>query len=92
MTVNKIIFLTLLASALSTGCHRNHASPKETQVVYETPPPPEGTEKYCWQEPKVVNEKNGPGVDEQGHWYHPPYNAVREVKMGRWVPCAKGVN
>jgi len=92
MTFNKLTFLILICSTLSVGCHRNRAPITQTEVVYETPPPPEGTEKYCWQEPKVVIEKNGPGVDEQGHWYHPPYNAVREVKMGRWVPCSKGTN
>jgi hypothetical protein len=47
----------------------------------------EGTEDYCWDEPKVKEEKNGPGVDQEGHWYHAPHVAVREVKMGRWKPC-----
>ena len=50
---------------------------------------PEGTEEVCWEEPKVIQEKNGPGVDPEGHWYHAPHTAIREVKMGRWKPCAQ---
>ena len=90
MTFSKLAFLILFSAAFSVGCHRDHSSlPADEYVVYEQPSAPEGTEKYCWQEPKVTNEKNGPGVDEDGHWYHPSYNAVREVKMGKWVPCSK---
>ena len=90
MTFRNLIFLIFTCSFFTVGCHRNHAAtPVQENVVYERPPVPEGTEKYCWQEPQVTAEKNGPGVDEQGHWYHPSYNAIREVKMGRWVPCYK---
>lgn len=88
MNFGKLTFLILVCSALSVGCHRPRAGYSDPQVVYETPPVPEGTEKYCWQEPKVTHEKNGPGIDEQGHFYHPSYTATREVKMGHWVPCS----
>ena len=48
---------------------------------------PSGTVRYCWEEPIVDFEANGPGVDIEGHFYHPSYLAVREVRQGRWRPC-----
>jgi hypothetical protein len=83
-TVLKI--LSALAILVILGCARRSSQPV---VVVEQPSPPEGAKQMCWEEPKVAIEKQGPGVDEQGHWYHPSYDAVREVKMGRWVPCSK---
>jgi hypothetical protein len=92
MRFTKSLILTALGLSVFAGCQRAPQPNYTENVVVERPQVPEGTEKYCWQEPKVVNEKNGPGLDEQGHWYHPPYTAVREVKMGRWVPCNEAVN
>ena len=51
---------------------------------------PPGVVRYCWEEPMVEFEPNGPGVDVDGHWYHPFYLAVREVRSGRWRPCSAG--
>ncbi|MBP9839213.1 MAG: hypothetical protein KBC84_10955 [Proteobacteria bacterium] len=50
---------------------------------------PAGVVRYCWEEPMVEYQPNGPGVDEEGKWYHPSYLAVREVRQGRWRPCEK---
>lgn len=64
----------------------NAPIPAPMYVGRETVPPP-GTARHCWVEPKVDYEQMGPGLNVEGHWYHPSYAAVREVKMGRWVPC-----
>lgn len=48
---------------------------------------PAGVVRYCWEEPMVEFEPNGPGVDAGGKWYNPYYLAVREVRMGKWRPC-----
>jgi hypothetical protein len=75
----------------STGCVRRsaakRASSNPSPIVVEKVA--EGTEEYCWDEPRVKEERNGPGVDLDGHWYHSPHVAVREVKMGRWRPCGE---
>ena len=51
---------------------------------------PRGVVRYCWEEPMVEFEPNGPGVDATGKWYNPYYLAVREVRMGKWRPCRQG--
>jgi len=67
---------------------------KNVQVVEETqyiearvPEEPEGVARYCWEEPIAVYQEQGPGVDADGHWYHPSYTAVRKARQGRWRPC-----
>ena len=62
--------------------------PEPAYVGLEREPPP-GVDKMCWIEPQVNYEANGPGVDAEGKWYHPSYNAVRQVKGGRWVKCSE---
>ena len=62
--------------------------PETRYVVVDRPAQiPPGVVRYCWEEPIVEMERNGPGVDLEGHWYHPFYIAVREVRQGRWRPC-----
>ncbi len=51
---------------------------------------PQGVVRYCWEEPMVEFEPNGPGVDASGKWYNPYYLAVREVRQGKWRPCRPG--
>lgn len=51
---------------------------------------PKGVVRYCWEEPMVEFEPNGPGIDATGNWYNPHYLAVREVRMGKWRPCSPG--
>ena len=57
-------------------------------IVGQIPPPPPGTVRYCWEEPKVDYEHVPPGLEPEGKWYRPAHLEVREVKMGRWVPCS----
>ena len=61
--------------------------PKEQHAVVEKSDLPPGIERMCWEEPEVVLQQNGPGVDSDGKWYHPSYEAVRLAKGGHWVPC-----
>lgn len=84
-----IVTIFLSVSFVGCGPKKPKPEPLPKNVIVKEAPPPEGTEKICWQEPKVVEEKNGPGLDENKHWYNPSYTAVREVKMGRWVDCNK---
>ena len=64
-------------------------TPETRYVVIDRPAEiPPGVVRYCWEEPLVQFERNGPGVDAEGEWYHPFYIAAREVRQGRWRPCA----
>jgi hypothetical protein len=49
--------------------------------------PPSGVLRYCWEEPIVDYESQGPGVREEGRWYYPSAVVVRQVRAGRWRPC-----
>ena len=76
----------LYLSACSSG--KKQLSPETRYVVVEQAAPvPPGVVRYCWEEPMVELERNGPGLDAEGEWYHPYYVAVREVRQGRWRPC-----
>ena len=84
----------LLICCFTIACSAKEPAPAvvdaviEPQIVSEraaTIPP--GVVRYCWEEPIVALEQNGPGLDADGHWYHPHYTAVREVRQGRWRPC-----
>jgi len=83
--------LICFSVAASSSCYRRPAQSSHSNVASEVviQAPPEGTEKYCWVEPKVIEEKNGPGVDPRGEWYTAPHTAVREVKQGSWKPCTE---
>ena len=84
--------MTLLAAFWMSGCaHIWDAPPSpEPLVVAEAAPIPQGTVAYCWEEPLVIVQDNGPGVDSSGNWYHPYYKAIREVRSGKWRPCRPG--
>ncbi len=91
MRIKTTICLALFSLGI-IGC--SSAPPKEVMVpetryvVVDRPAQiPPGVVRYCWEEPLVEFERNGPGLDADGHWYHPFYIAVREVRQGRWRPC-----
>lgn len=93
MKAEKVVKLLALSLLLGNfGCV-NQQSTSRQEVLYSRPAAPnhavvpEGVVRYCWEEPMVRYEKQGPGLDTQGHWYHPAYVAVREVRMGKWRPC-----
>ena len=84
-------FLVVVATlALVLGCSRSSEviMPETKHVVIDRAAPvPPGVVRYCWEEPMVQFEPNGPGLNTEGTWYEPSYIAVREVRMGRWRPC-----
>jgi hypothetical protein len=48
---------------------------------------PQGVVRYCWEEPMVAREHNGPGLNTEGTFYSPAYTALRQVRGGKWRPC-----
>ena len=86
------IFLLVLVLFSFSSCTKKDpglVDPETRQIVFDKPAPiPPGVVRYCWEEPMVAFEPNGPGIDTDGHWYKPAYTAVREVKQGRWRPCS----
>ena len=87
-----------ISTLLLVSCFSSKA-PKKVVVVKEVVRPnfiyqkevvPEGAEKYCWQEPLIQYDKEGPGVDPEGNWYSHEHAAAREVKSGYWRPCSPG--
>lgn len=82
----------ILLISLTTACssEKSPAPAKEIQIVRSNPAAvPEGTVRYCWEEPMVDYQKIDAGLDIDGHYYYPGHTAVREVRMGRWRPCKK---
>ncbi|MCB0344390.1 MAG: hypothetical protein KDD66_04710 [Bdellovibrionales bacterium] len=91
--------LTIFFTAImlfSIGCSSNElpepreyveAPPAKVSVGSKPAEVPPGVVRYCWEEPIVAFEQNGPGVDQEGNWYHPSYIAVRQVRSGKWRPC-----
>lgn len=79
---------------VSVGCSpsRKTTYQNENIVLTKEAPVPPGVARYCWEEPMVKLEQNGPGLDSEGKWYHPSYTAVREVRMGKWRPCERVVS
>lgn len=78
------------SAAVMSGCTKAERpiEPQTQYVSIERPARiPPGVVRYCWEEPMVEFEPNGPGLDVEGKWYHPSYAAVREVRQGRWRPC-----
>ncbi len=91
-----LTILSMTIMLFSIGCS-NKELPEPREYV-EAPAPkvsvgsqpaevPPGVVRYCWEEPMVTFEQNGPGIDQEGHWYHPSYIAVRQVRSGKWRPC-----
>lgn len=90
-TLNALVAAAGLAGAgLLTGCSSKVQPivPQTQHVTIEhAARVPPGAVRYCWEEPMVEFEPNGPGLDVENKWYHPSYVAVREVRQGRWRPC-----
>jgi len=91
--IKKMIFVGGLLTLMSlSACTKSHFyDNSEPQTVYvghdgATPIPP-GVARYCWEEPVVEFQENGPGLDADKQWYVPSSVAVRMVKQGRWRPC-----
>jgi hypothetical protein len=83
-----VILLLILNVMVFSGCASKQVVPETRYVVVDRPAEiPPGVARYCWEEPLVEYERNGPGLDAEGEWYHPYYVAVREVRQGRWRPC-----
>lgn len=81
-----LILFCLFISACSSS--QPVIKPETRYVVFDKPAPiPPGVVRYCWEEPMVQLEQNGPGLDSDERYYRPAYVAVREVKQGRWRPC-----
>ena len=80
-----IICLCVLAGCV--GQHEKVSPQTRFVVVDRAAPVPPGVIRYCWEEPMVDLEPNGPGLDDEARWYHPSYFAVREVREGKWRPC-----
>lgn len=86
-----LVLVTGLLLPLFTGCGTR--TPKIVTQVDVTELPPgkvPGVNRYCWEQPKVIREANGPGLNADGTYYQPAYTAVREVKQGRWKNCETG--
>jgi hypothetical protein len=82
------LFVALILT--SSACARRKPAPLVSQQAVVTTTNetlPEGAVKYCWEEPRVEVESVRPGVNAEGSFYRPAHDAVREVKMGKWVPC-----
>jgi len=84
----------LLLFCLVLGCGKSHFSsdpePQTVYVAYDSAQPiPPGVVRYCWEEPVVEFQENGPGLDADRRWYVPSSVAVRMVKQGRWRPCSQ---
>jgi hypothetical protein len=79
----------MIFSLFIVGCSTSATSTAEpeVQVISEDAPLPAGVKRKCWQEPKVKEVNQRPGIDTDGHWYHPSYTKIEEVKEGRWVDC-----
>lgn len=88
ITVVLLVFVTCLFGVVSCSNGHQEITPETRYVMLERPAPiPPGVMRYCWEEPMVQFEPNGPGLNSEGTWYHPSYIAVRKVKQGRWRPC-----
>lgn len=95
---SKAIITAILLAGLSAniGCSvgsTEQPAPPPTRVITKyvvnshEAPNPAGVERYCWEEPQAQRAQMGPGLDEEGRWYHPSYGALRQVRGGRWHPC-----
>lgn len=83
-----LVLITSLVSACSTSNIDSTENVQTVYVGYNSPAViPPGVVRYCWEEPIVEFQENGPGLDSDKRWYNPSYTAVRMVKQGRWRPC-----
>ena len=82
--------IALLLSCLLFGCSSSLDQDREYVDYYyvgHQAQTPAGVVRYCWEEPLVEYESQGPGVREEGRWYYPSAVVVRQVRSGRWRPC-----
>lgn len=93
MKKSKLIICSLLFCGLSSACATKSivAGEENVQTVYvgynsEAPVPP-GVARYCWEEPVVEFQDNGPGLNGDKTYYQPSFVAIRMAKQGRWRPC-----
>ncbi len=67
------------------------AGEEDVQTIYvgynDKAPVPPGVLRYCWEEPVVEFQDNGPGLNSDKTYYQPEFVAIRMVKQGRWRPC-----
>ena len=83
------LVLTLSACSMNSALD-NKPEVQTVYVGYDSPAPiPPGVVRYCWEEPVVEFQDNGPGLDNDKRWYNPSFTAVRMVKQGKWRPCKK---
>ena len=84
-----MIIGSVLLTSCSTKSMFNETPEVQTVYVgYDSPAPiPPGVVRYCWEEPVVEFQENGPGLEADKRWYNPSFVAVRMVKQGRWRPC-----
>jgi len=86
--------LPLLALIAVSACSSAKVEPlkvslEEPRSQYVVVPAevPKGVVRYCWEEPMVAYEHNGPGLNSEGTFYSPAYSAMRQVRGGKWRPC-----
>lgn len=85
---NLVIILVCVLFSACSASNDTMIKPETRYIVYDKPAViPPGVVRYCWEEPMVQLEQNGPGLDSDERYYRPVYVAVREVKQGRWRPC-----
>lgn len=90
MSLKNLVFVVSALGVTGCGLRQSNPTPMhETVVLQEVASVPEGTQEHCWEEPRVVREKVGPGLDGKGNWYQPPHDEFREVKMGRYKVCQR---
>ena len=81
--------LVVLGTVVLSGCSPASPAPAEVvSYVAKKAPLPPGVTAFCWEEPIVTPEQNGPGLDADEHWYHPSHTAIRQVRGGKWRPCS----
>jgi len=91
ITKLSIVFVTL-GSVLSSCSNNSMVSSEENvQTVYvgynDQAPIPPGVLRFCWEEPVVEYQDNGPGLNGDKTYYQPSHVAIRMVKQGRYRPC-----
>ena len=91
-SVLKIPFFCLLLSIPACSINKPQTPEVKTIVLEQPADIPPGVVRYCWEEPIAKFERNGPGLDSEGRWYHPSYIAAREIRMGKWRPCKPEVS
>lgn len=91
ITISAVAYIATVAlCCFLTGCSSTQVSGQEYVDYYyvgHQAQPPAGVVRYCWEEPLVEYESQGPGVREEGRWYYPSAVVVRQVRSGRWRPC-----